>query len=58
MHRDFVVEVQVCSLEELTMQLGGLEPRQLDGREASLVSGKLEGNEALPEPGQFDGKAA
>ena len=27
-----------------------LEPRQLDGREASLVPGKLEGNAALPEP--------
>ena len=38
--------------------VGRLEPRQLDGKAASLVPGKLEGNTALPEPGQFDGKTA
>ena len=35
-----------------------LEPKQLDGKAASLVLGKLEGNAALAEPGQLDGKAA
>ena len=38
--------------------VGRLEPRQLDGKAASLVPGKVEGNAALAEPGQLDGKAA
>ena len=38
--------------------VGRLEPKQLDGKAASLVLGKLEGNAALAEPGQLDGKAA
>ena len=33
--------------------VGRLEPRHLDGREASLVPGKLEGNAALAEPGSL-----
>ena len=38
--------------------VGRLEPKQLDGKAASLVLGKLEGNTAVAEPGQLDGKAA
>ena len=38
--------------------VGRLEPRQFDGKAASLVFGKLEGNAALAEPRQLDGKAA
>ena len=38
--------------------VGRLEPKQLDGKAASLVLGKLEGNAALAEPGKLDGKAA
>ena len=38
--------------------VGRLESRQLDGKAASPVPGKFEGNAALAEPQQLNGKAA